>query len=123
MQSMNSVRRTPFKACASGWECGTYSALKHGSPATYTDRTAKQEPHFSPRTPSGTIVNMSQTDFLPTGPELTVVVPVFNEEEGLAALFPRLYPALDALGATYEVIFINDGSRDKSAILLAQQFR
>ena len=66
---------------------------------------------------------MSQTDFLPTGPELTVVVPVYNEEEGLAALFSRLYPALDALGATYEVIFINDGSRDKSAALLAQQFR
>src|SRR6195952_5139684 len=85
--------------------------------------TAKQEPHLSPRTPSGTIVNMSQTDFLPTGPELTVVVPVYNEEEGLAALFSRLYPALDALGATYEVIFINDGSRDKSAALLAQQFR
>jgi len=66
---------------------------------------------------------MSQTDYLPTGPELTVVVPVYNEEEGLAALFSRLYPALDALGATYEVIFINDGSRDKSAALLAQQFR
>jgi undecaprenyl-phosphate 4-deoxy-4-formamido-L-arabinose transferase len=66
---------------------------------------------------------MSQTDYLPTGPELTVVVPVYNEEEGLGALFSRLYPALDALGATYEVIFINDGSRDKSAALLAQQFR
>ena len=66
---------------------------------------------------------MSQTDFLPTGPELTVVVPVYNEEAGLAALFSRLYPALDALGTTYEVIFINDGSRDKSAALLAQQFR
>ena len=58
---------------------------------------------------------MSQTDFLPTGPELTVVVPVYNEEEGLDALFSRLFPALDALGATYEVIFIDDGSRDKSA--------
>lgn len=66
---------------------------------------------------------MSQTDFLQTGPELTVVIPVYNEEEGLAALFSRLYPALDALGATYEVIFIDDGSRDKSARLLAQQFR
>src|ERR1700676_5190201 len=83
----------------------------------------KPEPHSPPRTPSGTIANMSQTDYLPTGPELTVVVPVYNEEEGLAALFSRLYPALDALGATYEVIFINDVSRDKSAALLAEQFR
>src|SRR6266850_2594517 len=56
-------------------------------------------------------------------PEVSVVIPVYNEEEGLAALFARLYPALDALGTTYEVIFINDGSRDKSAALLAEQFR
>jgi undecaprenyl-phosphate 4-deoxy-4-formamido-L-arabinose transferase len=66
---------------------------------------------------------MSQADFLPVGPELTVVVPVYNEEAGLAELFSRLYPALDALGTSYEVIFINDGSRDKSPALLAQQFR
>jgi undecaprenyl-phosphate 4-deoxy-4-formamido-L-arabinose transferase len=65
---------------------------------------------------------MSQTDLLPTGPELTIVVPVYNEEAGLAELFSRLYPALDALATPYEVIFINDGSRDKSAALLAQQF-
>ena len=31
-------------------------------------------------------------------PDLSVVIPVYNEEEGLAALFARLYPALDALG-------------------------
>jgi undecaprenyl-phosphate 4-deoxy-4-formamido-L-arabinose transferase len=30
-------------------------------------------------------------------PELSVVIPVYNEEAGLAALFSRLYPALDAL--------------------------
>jgi len=65
---------------------------------------------------------MSHTDFLSTGPELSVVIPVYNEEAGLAALFERLYPALDALGTSYEVILINDGSRDKSAALLAQQF-
>ena len=29
--------------------------------------------------------------------ELSVVIPVYNEEQGLAALFARLYPALDAL--------------------------
>ncbi|MBV5331101.1 glycosyltransferase, partial [bacterium] len=46
-------------------------------------------------------------------PKLTVVIPVFNEEATLEALFARLYKALDALGKAYEVIFINDGSRDK----------
>lgn len=59
-------------------------------------------------------------------PTLSVVVPVYNEEAGLPALFARLYPALDGLAATlengYEVIFVNDGSQDRSAALLATQF-
>jgi len=53
---------------------------------------------------------------------LSVVIPVYNEEAGLPALFARLYPALDALGEPYEVIFVNDGSRDGSAALLKDQF-
>ena len=56
-------------------------------------------------------------------PEVSIVIPVYNEEAGLHALFARLYPALDALGTTYEVILINDGSRDRSAAMLAEQFR
>ncbi|MGP1685382.1 MAG: glycosyltransferase, partial [Giesbergeria sp.] len=55
--------------------------------------------------------------------ELSVVIPVYNEEQGLAALFARLYPALDALRLPYEVIFVNDGSRDGSAAILRQQFQ
>jgi undecaprenyl-phosphate 4-deoxy-4-formamido-L-arabinose transferase len=53
---------------------------------------------------------------------LSVVIPVFNEEAGLQALFERLYPALDALKLAYEVIFVDDGSRDRSAALLREQF-
>ncbi|MGA2548805.1 MAG: glycosyltransferase [Burkholderiaceae bacterium] len=64
---------------------------------------------------------------LVTPPQLSVVIPVYNEEDGLRALFERLYPALDAVqaqtGYAYEVIFVNDGSRDRSAALLADQFR
>ena len=56
-------------------------------------------------------------------PKITVVIPVYNEESGLAKLFARLYPALDALGTTYEIVFVNDGSRDTSAAILADQFR
>src|SRR5258707_5881095 len=52
----------------------------------------------------------------------SVVIPVYNEEAGFASLFQRLYPALDALGMRYEVIFVNDGSRDRSAALLREQF-
>jgi undecaprenyl-phosphate 4-deoxy-4-formamido-L-arabinose transferase len=57
-----------------------------------------------------------------TLPKLSVVIPVYNEEAGLAALFARLYPALDALDTRYEVIFVNDGSRDRTGAVLTQQF-
>jgi len=55
-------------------------------------------------------------------PTLSVVIPVYNEEAGLPALFARLYPTLDALEVGYEVIFVNDGSRDRSAALLREQW-
>ena len=55
-------------------------------------------------------------------PYLSIVVPVYNEEAGLEALFARLYPALDALGTSYEVVFVDDGSRDRSAALLREQW-
>lgn len=53
---------------------------------------------------------------------LSVVIPVYNEEDVLSALFDRLYPALDALDVRYEIVFINDGSRDQSARMLSEQF-
>jgi undecaprenyl-phosphate 4-deoxy-4-formamido-L-arabinose transferase len=56
-------------------------------------------------------------------PEVSVVIPVYNEEAGLANLFARLYPAMDALGIAYEVVFVNDGSRDNSVAILAEQYR
>lgn len=55
-------------------------------------------------------------------PMLSVVIPVYNEEAVLAALFERLYRSLDALHIRYEIIFIDDGSRDRSTALLASQF-
>jgi undecaprenyl-phosphate 4-deoxy-4-formamido-L-arabinose transferase len=54
--------------------------------------------------------------------ELSIVIPVYNEALSLPALFARLYPALDKLALPYEIIFINDGSRDRSAAVLRQQF-
>jgi undecaprenyl-phosphate 4-deoxy-4-formamido-L-arabinose transferase len=56
-------------------------------------------------------------------PEVSVVIPVYNEEDGLPALFARIYPPLDALGRSYEIIFVNDGSRDRSAAMLREQFQ
>jgi undecaprenyl-phosphate 4-deoxy-4-formamido-L-arabinose transferase len=56
-------------------------------------------------------------------PTISIVIPVYNEEAVLAALFARLYPVLDALNERYEIIFVDDGSRDASTQLLAEQFR
>ena len=55
-------------------------------------------------------------------PRVSVVIPVYNEEQTLPLLFARLYPALDALEVPYEILFIDDGSADRSAPILRQQF-
>ena len=55
-------------------------------------------------------------------PEVSVVIPVYNEEASLPSLFKRIYPALDALGRSYELIFVDDGSRDQSMRVLRGQF-
>jgi undecaprenyl-phosphate 4-deoxy-4-formamido-L-arabinose transferase len=54
-------------------------------------------------------------------PQLSIVIPVYNEELNLPVLFARLYPVLDSLGRAYEVIFTNDGSADHSIDLLRAQ--
>jgi undecaprenyl-phosphate 4-deoxy-4-formamido-L-arabinose transferase len=54
-------------------------------------------------------------------PQLSVVIPVYNEELNLPMLFARLYPVLDAAGRSYEIIFTNDGSADRSIELLRAQ--
>ena len=56
-------------------------------------------------------------------PEISVVIPVYDEEAGLQTLFDRIYPALDGLGGSYEIIFVNDGSRDRSAAILREQYQ
>ena len=55
-------------------------------------------------------------------PDLSIVIPVYNEELNLPLLFSRLYPVLDGLKRSYEVVFTNDGSADSSIDLLKAQF-
>ncbi len=55
-------------------------------------------------------------------PALSVVIPVYDEEQTLPLLFARLHPALDKLKLAYEIVFIDDGSGDRSAALLREQF-
>ncbi len=51
-------------------------------------------------------------------PDLSVVIPVYNEEESLALLWPELRTVLQGLGLSFEVIFVDDGSRDRSAEII-----
>ncbi|HWJ50458.1 MAG TPA: glycosyltransferase [Solirubrobacteraceae bacterium] len=55
-----------------------------------------------------------------SSPYLSIVVPVFNEEENLPDLLPRLAASLGAIGKSYEVVLVNDGSRDRSLELLRE---
>ena len=56
-------------------------------------------------------------------PQISIVIPVYNEEAVLPALFSRIYPVLDEMAEPYEIIFVNDGSVDRSAQMLSEQFR
>ncbi|NUT35248.1 MAG: glycosyltransferase family 2 protein, partial [Hamadaea sp.] len=51
-------------------------------------------------------------------PRLSVVIPMYNEEAVLPLLVQRLRPALDGLGKTYEVVAVDDGSRDDTAAIV-----
>lgn len=50
--------------------------------------------------------------------DLSVVIPIYNEEESLPPLWAELQEVLDGLGLSSEVIFVDDGSRDRSAEII-----
>lgn len=50
--------------------------------------------------------------------KLSIVIPVYNEEGNLPRLLPRLVPVLEGMGRPWEVVFVDDGSRDRSLELL-----
>jgi dolichol-phosphate mannosyltransferase len=55
-------------------------------------------------------------------PELSVVIPMYDEEDVLPLLVERLRPLLDGLGTSYEVLAVDDGSKDATPVLL-QRYR
>lgn len=52
--------------------------------------------------------------------QLSIIIPVFNEEEVLPILMEELYGVCNSLGKNYEIIFVDDGSRDNTPQILAQ---
>jgi undecaprenyl-phosphate 4-deoxy-4-formamido-L-arabinose transferase len=57
-----------------------------------------------------------------TKPYISIVIPVYNEQENLDALFSRLTAVLDKTGKSFEIIFTNDGSRDQSGAMLKSYY-
>jgi dolichol-phosphate mannosyltransferase len=51
-------------------------------------------------------------------PLLSLVVPVYNEQEVLADSFARMDAAMKSTGYAYEIIYVNDGSRDGTMKIL-----
>ena len=89
----------------------TFHAMRGLGPNSQEERMSAELPHLPPGRPS-----------VAAEVDLSVVIPVYNEEAGLPTLFARLYPALDRMRLAYEVVFVDDGSGDNSVALLAEQF-
>ena len=53
-------------------------------------------------------------------PQLSLVIPIYCEEEVLPALIERTQAALDQTGRSYEIVFVDDGSEDRSTEILRQ---
>ena len=52
--------------------------------------------------------------------DLSLIIPVYNEEENLPLLYDSIHKAIDPLSYRWEVIFVDDGSRDNSLAVLRQ---
>lgn len=63
---------------------------------------------------------MTEVAPAPSMPTLSIVVPVYNEEESLPAMHEALCAALDPLGKPWEALYIDDGSRDRSPQILRE---
>ncbi len=64
------------------------------------------------------IENVQQQNIEP--PYLSIVIPIYNEEESIPSLYDRLTEELEELGYPYEIIAVDDGSRDTSFAILRQ---
>ena len=52
-------------------------------------------------------------------PTLSIVAPAYNEERNLPAFLAAMIPVLESIGETFEIVFVDDGSRDQTLAMLA----
>jgi glycosyltransferase involved in cell wall biosynthesis len=55
--------------------------------------------------------------------QISVIIPLYNEEENLTLLYRKLTAALTAVASPYEIIFVDDGSRDNSLTILKELYQ
>src|SRR5688572_2230045 len=77
---------------------------------THTWRMAMRSAPWSSGEPVRPFVEARADD----RPEVSVVIPVHNEEDNVEPLFADLRASLDGLGRTYEIVVVDDGSRDET---------
>jgi len=65
---------------------------------------------WSPEDPLQSVVDLDRD----ARPELSVVIPVHDEQDNVGPLYQALNDALQKLGRTYEIIVVDDGSRDET---------
>lgn len=70
-----------------------------------------------------TALSRTSRQALPTDPVLSLVVPMFNEASNVDGLFARLAEVLGALGVTYEIVCVDDGSRDDTVARVVDHHR
>lgn len=63
---------------------------------------------------------LPETNTAPPPPDLSVVIPLYNEEESIPELYRALTETLGALPYTYEIIIVDDGSSDNSVALVTE---
>jgi hypothetical protein len=62
-------------------------------------------------------IDAAQRIASPPGPALSVIVPLYNEQESVRPLYDAIVQAVDQLGLHYEMVFVDDGSRDDTVAI------
>ena len=99
---------TAFKAISL---CRTTKKMRYSRSWLYVEQAAL----------NATISSVNSTTVITLIDSLSIVIPVYNSEDSLPVLFARLQEVLPQLATRYEVILINDGSRDGSEAVLNRE--
>ncbi len=57
---------------------------------------------------------------MPNNVQVSIIIPVYNEEKNLQIMHQRLLPIMQGLGKSFEIIFVDDGSSDNSLVILKE---